>query len=251
MKNLFGFDGSYFDKYSGLSNFEKWKKFVSKSNVDMVLNRFSPFSKTKGLKAPTSTVVSIDGTNIDGVNAPIAFHKHGKENKIYVNNNMVDERLSKFAPEHQEDEFKRMMRGAYVARADIDSLNNRTDPLRSGNDRMQDVYNGTESHGMTREKLDLLAEVHRQILLAGQMIQYGCHDTNSDMEPLSPEATKDSLLALNHRLATGVSSGNTFADEAAKEIASMGRKRGEYNKWSDKIMHSIFKMYQYGRIILC
>ena len=234
MRNLFGFDSEYFDKYSGLSNFEKWKKFVSKSNVDMVLNRFTPFTKSKALKAPTTTVVSIDGTDIDGVDAPIAFHKYGKENKIYVNNNKVDKRLAKFAPEEQEAEFKRMMRGAYVARGDIESINNRTN-IDNGSTRMHDLVKGVDDHGMTEDKLYLLQDIHRQILLAGQMIQQGCHVSDSAMEPLSTMAADDGLLSLSHTLATGVSSGNAWADNMKKRISECGKQRSEYNKWADEV----------------
>ena len=242
MKNLFGFDGEYFDKYSGLSNFERWKKFVSKSNVDMVLNHFTPFTKAKALKSPTSTIVSVDGTDIEGVYAPIAFHNYGRENKIYVNNNKVDQRLAKFLPEDQEQEFKRMMKGAYVARSDISSLDNRTDVYANGNDLMRETMAKVSSS--EKLKLNALSDIHRQILLMGQMIQQGCHVSDSSMPPLSTEGANDNLMSLNHRLSTGVSSGNTWADDMHDEIYSMSKQRSAYNNWADRINDKMIKDFE-------
>jgi len=237
MKNLFGFNPQYFDKYAGMSSHEKQRKWVSKANVDMVLNRFTPFTKSKNLKAPTQTIVSVGGTNIEGVDAPIAFHKHGKENKIYVNNAKVDERLSKFDIEDQEDEFKRMMKAAYVGRADIEAINNRTHPD-DGGTVMNDLNHGVDDHGMTTPKMQMMCDIHRQILVMGQSIMHGCHSYDGTSE-LSELAAKDGVMSLAYSLSSGKKTGYKWSDDMYDKIHSIGKVRGDYNKWADKVLGKI------------
>ena len=96
MFDLFGkFKPEFVDRYSGMSNFEKYRKLVSKANVDMVLGRFAPFNKVKHLKAPTKTIVSIDGTNIQNTTQPVVYAGQ-KNNKIFVNNDFMEKHLEQF-----------------------------------------------------------------------------------------------------------------------------------------------------------
>ena len=233
MRNLFGFDSEYFDKYAGLGVNEKLKKWISKSNVDMVLNRFTPFTKTKNLKAPTKTILSIEGTNIDGVDAPVAFHKSGKENKIYVNSAAVDERLSNFDIADQEDEFKRLMRSAYVARSDVESINQRSSHRTP--EMIESEVNNDVIHG---DKSRILGDMHRQMLLTAQLIQQNVH-LFKDMPEPAPEVHRDEVMDLAFSMASGKSPSTAWAQSMMDEVSSMSKKRSDYNVWADKLATKI------------
>jgi len=232
--NLFNFEPEYYDKYAGYGSKEKYRKWVSKSNVDMVLNRFAPFTKAKGLKNATSTIISMDGTNIDDVDAPISYHSNGSENKIYVNTQHLDERLAKFDIADREGEFKRLMRGAYVARADAESINSRSDIWRFEG-KIYDLMSRKDDHGMNNTKLKNLADTMRQIFVATQMIVRKCH-MKRELPELTENQSKDGILSLNYALATGETTGNRWADDMYLKAHALSAKRGDYNNFADLVV---------------
>ena len=94
MTNLFNFDlvPEYVDRYAGISNYDKFSKMNTRANVDMVINKFAPFSKAKRAANPTGVVLSVDGTNIDntdhaqGITLSVKERNSAKGRNIVINN---------------------------------------------------------------------------------------------------------------------------------------------------------------------
>ena len=80
----FGFNqAAYTDRFASFSNFDRYKKMNTKSNVDMIVDGFTPFSKAKRQKQPIKSYISIDNTDISG-SVPFAIQSNtqGKNRRI-------------------------------------------------------------------------------------------------------------------------------------------------------------------------
>lgn len=227
IKDLFGLGGRYVDRYAGLSNFERYKKMVSKANVDMVLNKFSPFVKAKKLKSPTKTVVSMDDTNIDGTYGPIVFHGTREENKIIVNNERVTEILDSIPKDKHADVFNSMMKSAYIARSDIASLNARSNYDGVGKN-IQDMMDSSD-HKL-QKKADIVREAIRQTLLAAQMKIHGLRPIDDGYRYPGSDPAVDITVALTR----GIEPSTTVGKSMMKKLMDGGKIRSEYNKFADE-----------------
>ena len=233
--NLFGeIDHGFVDRYAGLGVNQRYKKLVSKSNVDMVLNRFSPFTKVRNLKNNTSTNISLEGTNIEGTGAPVTYHHSKKSGKIYVNSDAMEKHLDELPLEDREDRFKLLMRGAYTARADVESINARTrDGNKLGN-VASDLLNGKAVLDMSLGKIDIMKEMHRQILVAAQQTAYDCHIPSGTAK--MPDSLGSDVGDLSISMANGTAPSKAWAQSMMDRLHKMGRNRGEYNKWADDVL---------------
>lgn len=226
MKDLFGWGSGYVDRYAGLGNMEKYRKLVSKANVGMVLGRFSPFNKAKNVKASTKTIISYDGTNIQDTHGPIDFHPKG--NKIYVNNDAMTKYLEKFDEREREYEFINMMKRAYIARSEKESIESRF--IKSmNNDMLDDIYDKTtEERKMSAKGM---VEVQRQVAIAAQCLIHGIPIV-SDSSVRSDAALMHSM-DLAHALLSGKEPSSAWGEKMMKDLRAMGKTRGDYNAWMD------------------
>ena len=152
----------------------------------------------------------------------------------------MTEKLKDISPEDRFNKFNTMMKGAYVARGDISTLNTRTKADQYSIE-MQEALNSS-SIGLSEGKINSLREIERQLCLTGQLIQHGVH-TVSNVTKLSPLATKEDVLCLAHSLATGESTPNVWATHMIDDINNMGKSRSSYNVWADEIHKKILDDY--------
>jgi len=232
--NLFGdIDHGYVDRYAGMGVNQRYKKLISKSNVDMVLNKFTPFTKTKNLKSNTSTNLSVEGTNIEGIESPVAYHGVNKSNKIYVNSLAMEEHLEALPADERDDRFKTLMKGAYVARADRDSIIKRCDISTMGA-KARDVMNRStpSDPDFPPAKVRIAREMLRQTLVAAQQIIQGCHVPSGTAEVLP--MTND-FMDLCTSITNGTTPGSTWAQSMKDRLTTMSKKRSDYNTWADSL----------------
>ena len=117
--NLFNFDltPDYVDRYAGVSNYDKFRKMVTKSNVDMVINNFAPFTKAKRSANGVGTIVSVDGSNIDKTNTSkgivISSKNNNKDRNIIINNETLGSQLENVHKESEFDYINSQMKMSY------------------------------------------------------------------------------------------------------------------------------------------
>ena len=117
--NLFNFDltPDYVDRYAGVSNYDKFRKMVTKSNVDMVINNFTPFTKAKRSANGVGTIVSVDGSNIDKTNTSkgivISSKNNNKDRNIIINNETLGSQLENVHKESEFDYINSQMKMSY------------------------------------------------------------------------------------------------------------------------------------------
>jgi len=117
--DLFNFDltPDYVDRYAGVSNFDKFRKMNTRSNVNMIIDRFLPFSKAKRAVNPVGTIISMDDTNIynsddtQGIFMSIAANRKNK--KLVVNTKTLGEQMEAVNPEDHGKYFEAQSRFAY------------------------------------------------------------------------------------------------------------------------------------------
>ena len=236
MQDLFGWNSGYIDKYAGLGDYERYKKLVSKANVNMVLNHFTPFNKTKNLKAPTKTVISFDGSDIENTNGPVTFHP--KDNKIFVNNASMTERLAKFDVKDRDQVFIDDMKRAYVARSEKDTIKSRFDTAMP--DRFIDAMDSKKSDPETKQKTKFLVDIQRQVAVAAQCLVQGV--------PVQGETSKrgtasDKLPSMDfaQSLFTGEMPKTSFARSMIKKLHDGGKVRKTYNEVMDAFKDQCYK----------
>jgi len=232
--NLFGdIDHGYVDRYAGMGVNQRYKKLISKSNVDMVLNGFSPFTKVKGLKHNTSTNLSIEGTNIEGIEAPVAYHSSNNHGKIYVNSLAMEEHLEALPIDERDDRFKKLMRGAYVARSDRDSIRKRCD-VSAMNSKAKDIVSGSTPNDpdFPIEKVNIAREMLSHTLVAAQQIIHGCHVPSGTAEVFP--ATND-FMDLCTSITNGSTPDSTWGKSMLDRLTTMGKARSNYNNWADSL----------------
>ena len=126
MKNLFGLDSDYLDRYAGMNDSQRYKKLTTKANVDMVLNNFGPFTKVKKQKHSTKTVISYSGSDIANTVSPMVYNPgNSKQSQIIVNSGKMRDHLETFNEEDRNEEFITMTKQAYVARAEYGAAKTR------------------------------------------------------------------------------------------------------------------------------
>ena len=116
---LFNFglqEATYVDKFASFSQFDKFRKMNTRSNVNMIVDRFVPFTKAKNLKQPTKTIISVDETDIKGTSGAITMSvdDHGKNRNVVVNNDTLSFVMEdKVKREKEMEYFEGQMRYAY------------------------------------------------------------------------------------------------------------------------------------------
>ena len=117
--NLFNFDltPDYVDRYAGVSNYDKFRKMVTKSNVDMVINKFTPFTKAKRSVSGVGTIISVDGSNIDKTDQSkgisVSTKINNKDKNIVINNETLGSQLENVHKELEFDYINSQMKMSY------------------------------------------------------------------------------------------------------------------------------------------
>ncbi|RLF06406.1 MAG: hypothetical protein DRJ64_04510 [Thermoprotei archaeon] len=123
--DLFNFDlvPEYVDRYAGVSNYDKYRKMMTKSNVDMIIDNFVPFSAAKRSAHGVGTIISVDGSNIESTDqrcvSLTAGSNHAKNRKIVINNEAMASQMENIHTENEFEFFESQMKFAYGSFANL------------------------------------------------------------------------------------------------------------------------------------
>ena len=240
MKNLFGWeDSGYLDRYAGMSDATKYKKIVTKANVDMVLNRFQPFNKVKNLNQSTRTIVSYSGTNIENTKSPIVFNPGDRKNsQIIVNSEFMSKHLETIDVEDHEHNMITMMKQAYVAKSEHDAAYGRF--IRGNKGAMIDaIGSGKPECSIVKSAFD----VAMQVSIAVQ-----AHIQGVPITPGTPTYAGD---AVSMQIADAVLNGGTTKGAASSmmnKFYALSKLRSDYNQWMDSFKAQLEIDFVGGRL---